>query len=248
MQEYEVFSYIFMQIIPSIEYTKLCVWHKFFVHHYVMVWLKAELLCNICMQKWGIIINRKIVTPLVYILLITFIGFITGVLSIALWKENFFFGDGILEQKFIFKIQDVNMDKRALFFLCLGRRLRAFFLLFLLAYSSVNVLSNTLFFSLNGFYIGSVMELLAIRYGIQGLWIYMGMIFPQGIFYAFGFACLGCWCLNMEVRQEQGIRGKVKKIQNSIDWKKILLSLGAILLGIILESYVNVFFYKILIK
>ena len=185
--------------------------------------------------------------PLGHIFVIVFLGFVTGVLVVALGKDNFLLNDGILNSEFLMKMQDINVDKRSLFFLCLGERLRAFILMVLLAYSTINVFYCNLYFALQGFYIGSVMELLAIRYGGYGMFLYLGMIFPHGIFYGLGFLCLGCWCLQLEKTSETGIRRKVEKLRDNSNRIKVWIALGFILVGVILESYVNLgIFCKIL--
>lgn len=184
-------------------------------------------------------IKRKIISPLGYILLISFLGFVSGVLYVSLKDGNILLDDGILNEEVVFKLQNVEMDKRAFLILCLGNRLRDFLLLLLLAYSSINIIFNTLFFGVQGFFVGSVMEVLAIRFGVQGLFIYVGLIFPHGIFYVLGYICLGCWCLRMEMNQENGIRRKVEKIRKGIAYKKIMIAFVSVIIGILLETYVN---------
>jgi len=112
---------------------------------------------------------RGRISPILLIFIISILGFISGILTIALWQENWLITDGILNQDYIYKIEELTIDKRALFFLCMEKRLRAFFLLSLLAFSTVNIFANVLFFFLSGLYVGSVIELLTIRYGMQGI-------------------------------------------------------------------------------
>lgn len=188
----------------------------------------------------GILLNkfRNKIPPILLIIFISILGYIAGVVTIALWQENWLVNDGILNQDFIYKIEDLNVDKRALFFLCLGKRLRAFFLLFLLAFSSVNVFSNIIYFFMSGLYIGSIMELFIIRYGMQGLLMYLSFVLPQGIFYIIGFLVLGCWCLGQERRGDER-RKKKDKIHTIRDKGRLGISLVLIFVGIILECYVN---------
>ena len=183
------------------------------------------------------IINR--IPPIVFIMILSVLGFVTGILTIVLWQENWLISGEILEQEFIYKIRNMNIDKRALFFLCLGKRLRAFFILFLLAFSSVNIFSNVLFFLLSGLYVGSVMELFAVRYGMQGILIYLSLVLPQGIFYVIGFMTLGCYCLKLEKIPVLSSNIKVEKLKRTGDRGKIVAAFIFIFGGILLESYVN---------
>ncbi len=183
------------------------------------------------------VINR--IPSILFIVTISILGFMIGVLTMSLWQENCFIKDGVLGQEFIYQIKDLNIDKRALFFLCLGKRLRAFFILFLLAFSSVNVAINIIFFFLSGLYIGSVLELFAIRYGIQGILMYLSFALPQGIFYILGFLSIGCWCLNLEKIPVTIGKRKVEKLRSFTDKRRLGFALILILIGILLESYVN---------
>lgn len=187
------------------------------------------------------------IPPIILITFVVFVGFIAGVLSIALWKENWLISEGILNSEFISDITELKIDKRALFFLCLGKRMRAFFLLFLLSFSSVNSWVNFAFFLLSGFFAGSVVEILTIRYGMQGIAMYFTMIFPQGLCYILGFLILGCWCLKRESIERSLRERKIQKIRKIENKKAIIISCVLILVGIIIESYINpkIFFFFI---
>lgn len=187
------------------------------------------------------------IPAIIWILVLSILGFVIGTLTIAFRQENWLVREGILNQEYIWETEMLNIDKRALFFLCFGRRIRAFFLLLLLSFSSVNVFVNISFFLINGFYAGSIMELLTIRYGMQGIGMYVTAIFPQGIFYVLGFWILGCWCLNQEKIQSNLQNRKVEKLRNIKNRKGLMISFCLILLGIILETYVNpkIFFFFI---
>lgn len=190
---------------------------------------------------------RTRIPSILILSILCFLGFLAGALTVAFWQENWLIGEGILNRDFIFEVERVKIDKRAVFFLCLGRRMRAFFLLFLLAFSSVNLLVTFSFFLLSGFCVGSIMEVLAIRFGMQGIAMYFTMVFPQGLFYALGFLVLGCWCLNQEGREGKQINRKMEKVRIIRNKKVVVVSFIMILLGIIVESYINpkIFFFFI---
>ena len=176
----------------------------------------------------GKFINK--IPPILLLLVLSVSGFFVGIFTIALWQENFLISENVLGQEFMYQAADLNIDKRALFFLCFGRRLRAFFLLFLLAFSSVNFFSNILFFFLNGVYVGSVMELLTIRYGIQGSLMYLLFILPHGIFYATGFLSLGCWCLKLDMVQSGIQDKKVGKMKAGLNKRIIVYAFFLVLI------------------
>ena len=71
------------------------------------------------------------IPPMIWILILSILGFVIGTLTIAFRQENWLIKEGILNEEFIYDTESLMIDKRALFFLCFGRRIRAFFLLFL---------------------------------------------------------------------------------------------------------------------
>jgi len=89
------------------------------------------------------------------------------------------------------------------------------------------------------------MELLVIRYGMQGFGMYASFVLPHGIFYFIGYLSLGCWCLKME-RGAGGERNdKKEKIQQCGNKGQLLVSFICVFIGIMLESYVNSYFLEI---
>ena len=187
------------------------------------------------------------ISPILLISTLSIFGFIAGVLTIALRQQNWFIKEGVLNQDFIYELKRLMIDERAVFFLCLGRRMRAFFLLFLLSFSSVNFWVTLSFFLLSGFCVGSILEVFAVQYGMQGIAMYFTMIFPQGLFYSLGFFILGCWCLNQEGREGHLKNQKLEKVKKIRNKRAVVISMIVTLLGIIMESYINpkIFFFFI---
>lgn len=192
--------------------------------------------------------NANKIPTVSYILFISGLGFMIGVLTVGLRQENWLVSGNILEQDFICRIRELSIDKRALFFLCLGKRLRAFFILFLLAFSSVNIFSNILFFALHGWYVGSVMELFAVRYGWQGIMMYLSLVLPQGILYVLGFVLLGCWCWNLENMATTVVNRKVEKMKKIKGVSRVIIALLFVFGGCVLESYLSLEIFFLFFK
>lgn len=184
-------------------------------------------------------IGKFKISSIAVVLIATCIGFFTGIFTISLWQENWLFQNNIMEQDFVEMIKSLSVDKRALFFLCLGKRLRAFFLLFLLSFSSINVFSVLSYFGFCGYSVGSILELLIIRYGYQGILIYFSFILPQGVFYILSALILGCWCLNNENNLKGQRNRKIQKLCQNKKKRLLLLSLIMIFIGAYLESNIN---------
>ena len=106
------------------------------------------------------------------------------------------------------------------------------------------MVTNAGFFFLHGLYIGSVLELLTIRYGIQGILMYVAFVMPQGIFYILGYLILGCWCLGMEKNTKGEQKNKRDKVYQFADKGRLMTAFLFIFIGIIMESYVNLIILK----
>lgn len=165
-------------------------------------------------------------------------GFLPGLFWVSLQRDSWIAAVPQLEPDFLWKIEQMSVDKRALFFLTGWKRLRAFFLLWLLSWSLLNKPFALLFFCYQGMSAGMVIELLWIKYGIKGFFFYFGMVFPQLLFYVPGFFLLGVFCLKKQGRQVEG----VVRMKRSI--REPLIGLGIVMIGIVLESYLNPEFLK----
>ena len=194
-------------------------------------------------QNQGMTIGKFKVPALMVIFFISLLGFFIGVLTISLWQENLLLQNNIMEQEFWETISCLSVDKRALFFLCLEKRLGAFFLLFLLSFSSMNLIVVLFYFGYSGFAIGSIVELLVIRYGVKGLLLYLTFVFPQGLFYCLGTLILGCWCLNSEIKVKGNRNRKVEKMKYGKNKKQLFVTILLILFGAYLESNINKKFF-----
>ena len=179
------------------------------------------------------------IRPIFFILFFVVLGFIIGVMWVTFRKENWFLSEGILNEKFIRNMEEMDIDRRALFFICLGEKMRSFVLLFILSFSVVNFWIISLFFLISGIAVGSIIELLVIRYGMQGILMYLTMTIPHGLFYALGFAVLGCWCLKQEQNGTTIQNKKIQKVRNLKNCKALFFSFLFLVIGIFLESYLN---------
>ena len=173
--------------------------------------------------------NVKKSLSIPFIVFVSMIGFMLGIMMISLWQDNLFFQEQILNADFIGEINNIYVDKRALFFLCLKKRLCAFFIMLLLSTSVWNITFVLSFFVFQGFAVGSIVEILIIRYGWQGLVLYFSMVFPQCICYLLGYFILGYWCLYREKERKQSDLDKVSM-------GKVLVAFSLNLLGIYIES------------
>lgn len=184
-------------------------------------------------------IGKIKIPPILFILIIFVSGILSGMLYMVLKSDNWFIKEEIFSQIYMYKIEDMDIDKRACFILCFVKRMKSFLLLFLLAFSSINFITNTVFFFTYGFSFGCLMQLLVIRYGMQGMGIFFSMTLPHAFFYFLGFLSLGCWCLGME-NNERCLRNKKKEKLREIQRKRnVVIAFLFIFSGVLFESFFN---------
>ena len=136
-------------------------------------------------------VGKQKIPSLPCIIFVCMFSFILGTTMVSIWQENIFFQKNIFNVEFLREISNVYIDKRALFFLCLKERLGAFFILFLVSSTIWNIVFEFSYFMLHGFAIGCVVEVLIIRYGWNGVIIYLSAVLPQCILYTIGYLILG---------------------------------------------------------
>lgn len=186
-------------------------------------------------------VGKQKIKALPCIVFVCIISFLFGTGMISLWQENLFFQKNILNVDFFREISNMYIDKRALFFLCLKERLGAFFIMLLMSSTIWNIAFVLFYFMLHGFAIGCVVEILIIRYGWNGVAIYLFTVLPQCILYVIGYLILGCWCLNRE---------KAESKDNLAERKLGMIFVAFIinLLGIYIESVFSLKIFSVFLN
>ena len=186
-------------------------------------------------------VGKQKIPSLPCIIFVCMFSFILGTTMVSIWQENIFFQKNIFNVEFLREISNVYIDKRALFFLCLKERLGAFFIMFLVSSTIWNIVFVFSYFMLHGFAIGCVVEVLIIRYGWNGVIIYLSAVLPQFILYTIGYLILGCWCLNRE---------KTETKDNLSERKlgMIFIAFFINLLGIYIESAFSLKIFSVILN
>lgn len=159
--------------------------------------------------------ERELKRPGLVIVVLFIAGYLAGIACVCFLQEIWLQQWNFLGLELLQRAEHFQIERTALFFLCVRRRLGAFFLLWLMSFSSVRWLFSGGFFLSCGLAAGTVMEVLAIRYGIRGLTLSFVLILPQALCYIPAFFIIG--------------KGR----------RKIFLPTLVVIIGILLESYVN---------
>lgn len=176
------------------------------------------------------------------------LAFIVGVLLANFMGREKTAGAGILNDYFVEKFKYAGINKENLFFFILGERIPVVILLFLLAFSSLGIVIGILNLGWQGFSIGFMLSAAVAKYGVGGILVIIGGMFPQYILYFFvyggycGMAAFLGKCLHNVIPT-----GGISREQMRIYGMGSLVGIALIIVfmtGIFLESYLNPYILK----
>ena len=176
-------------------------------------------------------------------------GFLLGVLYIYFTGEYKAQGTDIFSVQNLMQLQYTEIRYREYFWYLLKNRTAV---LLVLGACSLALAGKYLLFGflmLLGCSMGSMLSVLVLRYGLGGMLLFAGLVFPQGFVYipaVFGWvAMLTNWNEGIFGRRSalyQRMQGKKGKVRRIIFW------IGVTIIGILLECYVNPVVLKLCLK
>lgn len=198
-------------------------------------------------QKNDVVRNQSLWIKIMKIFLL--ISFVAGIFAANLMGWEAVSNAGVLNNYFIEKFQYVQVDGQNLFFYIVGERLPLLLLLFVLVFTSFGIFGGILVLGWQGFSVGFMLSIGIAKYGIKGIVLVLGGLFPQYFFY---LAVYVCYCyVAAFLRQRSAGEGKEimdRKLaygMGGISFAVLLLVFAA---GIFLESYVNPMVLKNILK
>ncbi len=177
------------------------------------------------------------------------VSFVAGIFTANLMGREAVSNAGVLNDYFIEKFQYAQVDGQNLFFYIVGERLPLLLLLFVLSFTSFGIIGGILVLSWQGFSVGFMLSTGIAKYGIKGIVLVLGGLFPQYFFYLAVYVCY-CYAA-VFLRQRLSKEGKEireRKLaygMGGISFAVLLLAFAA---GIFLESYVNPMVLKYILK
>lgn len=178
------------------------------------------------------------------------LSFVAGIFAANLMGREAVSNAGVLNDYFIEKFQYTQVNGENLFFYIVGERLPLLFLLFILVFTSFGILSGILVLGWQGFSIGFMLSTGIAKYGLKGILLVLGGLFPQYLFYmpVYVFYC----CMAVFIRQNLFGENRGIRAERKLMYGMMLLAAGALLTvfltGIFLESYVNPMILKNILK
>ena len=177
-------------------------------------------------------------------------AFVVGIFAANLMGQESISNAGILNDYFIGKFQYSQINGENLFFYIIGERIPMLILLLLLVFSSLGVICGVLVLGWQGFSIGFMLSTGIAKYGIKGMLLVLGGLFPQYLIYlpVYIFYCY----LAIFLRQRLYGEGKMVSSDQKYVYSAGLLAMIVLLLiyitGIFLESYINPIILKNILK
>ncbi|MCI9082303.1 MAG: hypothetical protein HFI70_08365 [Lachnospiraceae bacterium] len=176
-----------------------------------------------------------------------FLGaFAAGIVMANLMGREAVSNAGILNDYFVEKFQYTDINGENLLFYILGERVPLLLMLCLLAFTSLGVIAGNLLLGWQGFSIGFMLSAAVAKYGIKGILLVLGGLFPQYLFYVPVYI-LYCWLtiyLRRRLYQDRQQQGADRRY---IYMAGLVASAGLVVIfitGIFLESYINPFILK----
>lgn len=155
-----------------------------------------------------------------------FAGFLGGIAAVCLLPEALVIRPGFLDARSLSGLRYLEINRSALFLYSLRQRLGTAALLVLLAAAGLSRAGSGLFLFWGGLSAGTVLTALSMRLGIRGLLVFLGCALPQQLLLVPAYLLLLDRCA-----------GKREK-------RSLLLPFIGLILGCLLEGYVNPFLLK----
>ncbi len=178
------------------------------------------------------------------------VSFVAGIFAANLMGNETISNAGVLNDYFIEKFRYAQVNGENLFFYIVGRRLPLLFLLFVLLFTSLGMAGGMAVLGWQGFSIGFMLSAGIAKYGVKGILLVLGGLFPQYLFYipVYGF----CFCTAGFVRRRFYRENEGGLPERKLMYGMVLLVIGALLAvfltGIFLESYVNPMILRQILK
>ena len=179
-----------------------------------------------------------------YIVSLFTIGLILGILIVNLGYDTWIGEGSLLGTDMIVRLKNSIPDGNGLFGYVLKHRMFTVCLLGLLATTMIGMPIVCAYVCYMGLSAGCLLSVAVIRYGIRGLFLMVAGIFPQGIILIPGYVALFLWAVGVNRmlyahgmgREYYGGYGKQSYLKKGIQIAGII---AVVLLGCVLESYVN---------
>lgn len=179
-------------------------------------------------------------------------GFMAGIM-LTNFKSNIFVGEsGIYNASSINRLKYLEIDNGVFFRYVTGERIRDYLVLGLLSITYFGIIASYGATLWQGMMLGMVMTAAVIRFGISGLLLIMTSFFPHQLILLPAGVMMVMWCYrNCSVLCFGGRNTWIKETKKRFLIRQMMMLLWilvVVIIGCILESYVNPILLKDVIK
>lgn len=179
-----------------------------------------------------------------------FASFVAGIFAANLMGREAVSNAGVLNDYFIEKFQYAQVNGENLLFYIMRERLPLLLLLFLLLFTSFGVLGGVFALGWQGFSVGFMLSTGIAKYGVKGMVLVLGGLFPQYLFYfpVYLLYCSLAVSLRQQLRGEGNGASPDRKVLYGMGLLALAILLAMFAAGIFLESYINPVVLKNILK
>ena len=167
-------------------------------------------------------------------------GFVIGLFAVYFGKGILWKNTGILDEDTLYRMKYMTVDNSALFWYVLCKRCRNFLVIIIMATTYLGLLFCGGITLKYGFSVGFFLSTAVCRYGLKGILLGIVGIFPHYLCYVPAMILLLGWCeeLHRSIYFYHNLTGQGKK---SLPGRlgKLVLILGVLVFGCVLECFVN---------
>lgn len=177
-------------------------------------------------------------------------AFAAGILLANLMGREAVSNAGILNDYFVEKFQYTEVSPQSLFFYIIGERVPLLLLLLALTLTTLGVVGGITMLGWQGFSVGFMLSTAIAKYGVKGMLLVLGGLFPQYICYMPVYI-LYCYLANYLRQRLSKDRMGNGSDRGYIVGAWLVAAAGLLLLfvmGIFLESYINPLILKKILK
>lgn len=184
------------------------------------------------------------------------LGFFVGVLFINVWKDMLITNMGFLDEEMLYQMKYAKLDNNDFFAYVFRQRIILFACLTIGATTYLGIVMTYGALLWFGFAGGIFMASATVRYGFKGILLLAGVFMPQYIIYVPVFGMLIKWCYYIcctmyfpkRIQSEQERQYRNKKTFIIVNVVRVLMLFFGVIIGILLESYINPIFLTKLLK
>lgn len=175
---------------------------------------------------------------------IFFLGIIVGIVLILICRNKLQTDISIFNEEWILHMQNTVIENKSLFLYVLFKRLKELGFMFLLASTIAGIICIYGYVGFIGSGFGAMVAILCLRYGLKGMGMMMAALFPHVLLYipAFLYLFHMCYLLCVKLYFPHKDYWKSSGTTKVFLFKNILyicIALVVVIIGVLLESYVN---------